>query len=198
MSKYAIFIADAHIKPRTWTNWTDLHGDAYAALRGLREYAKANNIVTVLSGGDLLDSNRPCSEDLLELRHFLEAFQSSYIIRGNHDKVEPSFPIVLLPAVEELTPETGKVFIHATDTTLLSGISYAETRQELLNSLHAVKETWEKAGHAPEAQHILMLHCTMKHLSGPGMKFALDENDIAGIFKGYRLLVLVGDVHIKK
>lgn len=198
MTDYALFIADAHIKPRTWTNWTELNGDAYAALRLLSDYARKNNISMLMSGGDLLDSNRPCSEDLLELRHFLSTFETAYIIRGNHDKVEPTFPAVLFPDVEELD-ETRLVSVNqGTESTLMSGVSYTETRQELLNSLHAVREMWDKTGYLPGALHILMLHCTMKHLSGPGMKFALDEADIAGIFKGLNLLVLVGDVHVKK
>lgn len=64
----ALFMADAHIKSRTWTNNMQLYADAYTALLKVARHIRAmeNPPKTLLIAGDWFDSNKPTSTDLMK------------------------------------------------------------------------------------------------------------------------------------
>ena len=120
MPETFLFMADAHIKSRTWTNYMGLQGDSYAALDKISQKLtkQEQNINTLVIGGDWFDSNHPSSTDINQSFQFLRQFRSVFFIRGNHDSVQPSY-LSALPeqgghtVVTELQP--GEVYTPGID-----------------------------------------------------------------------------------
>lgn len=72
-----LFVADCHMKRRTWTNSTLLQGDATAALSTVITNAMAigsDPVRTMVVGGDMFDNNRPSSQDLWDVSRLLAMF----------------------------------------------------------------------------------------------------------------------------
>ena len=61
-----LFTADVHMKRRTWTNSTLLQGDATAAFGKVCRDCSFMAEGGIIIGGDLFDSNRPTSQDLID------------------------------------------------------------------------------------------------------------------------------------
>jgi DNA repair exonuclease SbcCD nuclease subunit len=191
----AIFMADAHIRLRTWPNWTALRGDAHEALRRIASFKAAYEeehggaITCGLAGGDILDSNRPSSEDVLVLRDFMRLFRQWYFVRGNHDKVSPSFQMLADSdevRVAELFPDS----MVRLGGSVLCGVSYCETASGLLEQLRSVPS----AGDLP--QYVLM-HNAFRHLLGHDESWKVTIDEAGEIFSGRQVRILVGDIHTR-
>ena len=123
MNNDFLFMADAHIKARTWTNSTLLQGDAYAALDKLSASPLSDTLVI---GGDWYDTVRPSAEDVQHSNDFISGFKQVYYVRGNHDGRETCF-LDLLPGAEPLGEQPAIICGHP-----FCGVHYTSDPAELL------------------------------------------------------------------
>ena len=70
-----LFLADFHVKARTWTNNTQVRGDAYECMKKIGDIAEEKGLNTLVIGGDFFDSNRPTPDDLVQTVDFLSRFK---------------------------------------------------------------------------------------------------------------------------
>ena len=185
-----VFMADAHIKGRTWTNYMGLQGDAYAALDLVSE--KLEGIDTLVIGGDWFDSNHPSSTDINQSFRFMRKFKSVFFIRGNHDNVQPSYLSALSEqggqtTVTELQP--GEVYTPSIDFNL-TGIPWVASRSDLLQALEQTREALE----GKPGRSFVVLHTSCRHLLGFDGSWQLEAADLE-LFKDTPVTFLVGDIH---
>lgn len=191
-----LFMADAHIKGRTWTNSMKLAGDSHSALNKVEDYLlKMDESVRperLVIGGDWFDSNRPSSIDLLVTSHFLECFREVWYIRGNHDSADPSFLASLsrkgLPVCQ-----LDNRFVEFPGTgALMTGVSWRA-------SADALKERLKQVAEAPEAEGCavlyLVLHTAFRHLLGFDGSWQLDSGFLDECGFKCPVKALVGDIH---
>lgn len=185
-----VFMADAHIKGRTWTNYMGLQGDAYAALDLVSE--KLKGIDTLVIGGDWFDSNHPSSTDINQSFQFLRQFKSVFFIRGNHDNVQPSYLSALSEqggqtTVTELQP--GEVYTPSIDFNL-AGIPWMASRADLLQALEQTRQALE----GKPGRSFVVLHTSCRHLLGFDGSWQLEAADLEQ-FKRMPVTFLIGDIH---
>lgn len=195
-------MADAHIKDRTWTNNPYVRGDSYAALRKIKseleKFSKEDRPDTVVIGGDWFDSNRPTATDVQVSIDFLKDFRQVYYIRGNHDKVNPSFlelldQLSVTVSVTELTPDMLYSLDSVHNTVRLTGMSWMESREGMQQELRKMADTCRQQ-ETPSVLYVV-LHTSFKHLMPFGWK--LEEADIRRIFEGVSVRILAGDIHTR-
>ena len=200
-----LFMADAHVKIRTWTNNLQLSGDAYSALSLISEsLTKAKPNVLVI-GGDWFDSNRPASSDLMQTAFFCAQFSTVFHISGNHDSVCPSYLDVLGTAAE--TSSTASTnFIHLTETPIgipdapgcfIAGVDWMSSADQLKAVIKNICEAW-KEGHAGSNDVLyLVLHTSFSHLLAFEGAYKLTPEFIDSVTHGLRICILVGDIHTR-
>ena len=190
MANRIMFIADAHLKGRTWTNNVALAGDAYQALRVLGMEATMQGDFTtdtVVLAGDTFDSNRPSAADVQVLQDALGAVEHLYFITGNHDSAVPPWVQVAIPqAVQAADALVLDGSVH------LFGIDYTATREETVNELTALAG----ACHLNKIDKcIIVMHTGIKEFLGYDETYTVSVGDIAEIMYGIQTLVVVGHVH---
>jgi len=197
-----LFMADAHIKIRTWTNNTILQRDAYAALRLIQGSVGALPMSDLVIGGDWFDSNRPTSTDTLVTANFLKGFsdlQRVWYISGNHDNVSPSF-------FETLSVMDSSIrFIHLSDDiqrmngrTFIAGVDWMPSGEALLDRIAGIIANWStRKTRTPEDRLYLVLHTSFRHLLGFDGAYKLTMEDVDAMCKGEHVTVLVGDIHLR-
>jgi len=188
-----LFMADLHIKARTWTNFPAVQGDAYEALKlvNARMDGRGLGDVPVVLGGDVFDSNRPSSEDVLNLQRFLEPHRNVYYIRGNHDNVIPSWVSVACPHAVALD-ETPPVSLN--DGTYITGVSWNVSANALKERLKSLAEVLRM--YSPELVYIV-LHTSFSHLLGIEDCSQMSLVWLTENFDGIPANFLVGDVHVR-
>lgn len=186
-----MFIADAHVKARTWTNNPQIQGDAYAALSKVAAIEDLPG--TLVIGGDWFDSMRPSSEDMFRTSLFAERFDKVLYIRGNHDKSVPNW-LASLPNAEQLT--TTPVPIGDGH---MAGLDWVPDEEELQLQLSAV---CHEAMELPTDSILyIAMHQPSRHLLGFDgawkVDFAKVAEDFEQMAKSMRIVFLVGDIHVQ-
>lgn len=218
MAKQILYIADAHIKSRTWANNTRILGDAYNALDKISFHLKhmASETVpdTLVIGGDWFDSNHPTSQDLFISYKFFAQFKNVLFIRGNHDLVYPSFVELYrhckylyrncdLLIQDFLPAESADAADLGMDNDFdMRGLDWTSSRESLLSSLSDIaaaksNKELEYPTYSPNLPLFLVLHQGFKHLQGIEGTYQLLAEDIETIFSPFKVFVLAGHVHTR-
>jgi hypothetical protein len=94
-SMKVLFFSDAHLSEYIWATEPNICGDAFWALEQVRRFALQHEVEAVVCGGDLLDTNKPSTRVILELRKFLDGIVKHGItfafVQGQHDYADPSW-----------------------------------------------------------------------------------------------------------
>lgn len=198
-----LFMADCHVKGRTWTNDAGVQRDAYEALSAVHCGVTAMGLdpgsMPLLVGGDLFDCNRPSSEDVLQVSEFLKLFRKTYFIPGNHDSVWPPFAEAMFNA-DGMTGEDGDRLmciqqwdLEEHDSYTLGGVSWMPSGERLVEALSQYRKCLDKG-----KRHFIMLHTGVKELLGYDGTWQVDCGTLHGMFKGLAVTFLVGHVHVRK
>ena len=190
----ALFMADAHIKSRTWTNNMQLYADAYTALLKLTKHVQTmkNPPKTLLIAGDWFDSNKPTSTDLMKSIDFLSLFEQVIYITGNHDTIEPSFLQVAQYMQDTVVTQIGCSYITTPEGIHIAGIQWTQNSKVLEERLQEIHESVP----AGEPMYLLM-HQAFKHLLNFEGSYSIAADVIERIFAGRVVRVLVGDIHTR-
>ena len=182
-----------------------LSGDAYSALDYVGGYVEASGEndrpSTLVICGDLFDSNKPSSLDLLHVTRLLEKFETVFFITGNHDCVQPPW-LLSLKSMEytdiiELNMELFPLE-PASDKAFISGVNWTQSREELLERMRNIAERARELQKTGRLSRLyLVLHSSFRHLLGFDGAYQLEASDIAEIFDGIKVNVIVGDIHTR-
>lgn len=211
MGNKFLFTADCHIKTRTWTNSALLREDSYCAFAKLISSVQnclpndPNYVETIVIGGDLFDSNRPTSQDLLEVNQSLVGMEAIYYIRGNHDSVDPSY--LETGIVTDNLREFGPIFpldchkdidmIHLSDHAVLMGIPWVPSDSQLIETLKKCIEFWRTKRSKEQDTLYLVMHCAFKHLLGFDGAYHLDIDMVKDLCGNDKINFLVGHIHTR-
>lgn len=194
-----LFMADAHIKTRTWTNFPKVMGDSYAALEyisgklgDMRQDFPEECPDTLVIGGDWFDSNRPSALDYQETQRFLKQFRQVYFIRGNHDSAEPAW-LGSMENAMELDPERGFLRVFDDADVWIAGISWQSSADKLKEHLQKLSEQARDIA----GKKYVVLHAPFKELLGYEGAYQLSFGDLS-MFEGTAVTFLVGDVHTRR
>lgn len=192
------FMADVHIKARTWTNNMQLSGDAYEALTKLSQSPQLEDTKVLVIGGDWFDNNRPTSVDLELSLCFLRNFEKVYFISGNHDNVTPSFLEVFdtLPSwkVERLSEDI--ISLDDTEHVYIAGISWVHSADDLKNKVKQIADNF-KAQYTSDDVLYIVLHTSFQHLLAFDGAYKLTKEYINEVCSGANIRILVGDIHTR-
>ena len=206
-----LYTADNHIKKRTWTNSALLQEDAIWALTTLGDSVE-NKTDTIVIGGDLFDTNRPTSKDVIDTIFYLRyKFKFIHYIRGNHDSVDPSFigaindndaEICLEihePDAAYLQPDAGDldlgVSYRTTQEAYILGIPYINNTKDLVGYISYYVAQWRKL--KIDKPLYLLLHTSFKHLLGFDGAYQLTVDDIKNLCGNDPIYVLTGHIHTR-
>lgn len=198
-----LFMADCHVKGRTWTNDAGVQRDAYEALSAVHCGVTALGLypgsMPLLVGGDLFDGNRPSSEDVLSVSEFLKLFRKTYFIPGNHDSVWPPFAEAMFDA-DDMTGEDGDRLmciqqwdLEEQESYTLGGVSWMPSGDRLVEALAQYRKCLDKG-----RRHFIMLHAGVKELMGFDGTWQVDCRMLHDMFKGLDATFLVGHVHVRR
>lgn len=184
MSQKAILISDAHIKSRLWTNFPNIQGDSYEALKLV---ADASKDLPVISCGDFFDNNRPSSKDLEAAANLMRNASTFYYVKGNHDDCDPCIIDSLDGNHVHLRSDTpvalGKSFIF--------GIDYQNTKDKIINQLQEIAERVALSKNLQKGHTIVIMHQALKEFFNMSTFEAKEVFDILGP----SVKVFIGDIH---
>ena len=192
-----LFLADFHVKARTWTNNTQVRGDAYEAMKQIGDLAEEKGLDTLVIGGDFFDSNRPTPDDLVQTVDFLSRFKQVYYIRGNHDSCDPSYleSVSRILGVNNFVTQLNGQFVQLANNSYLTGISWMPSKEEYK---HAVRSTLDYfKNEYPGKTLYLVLHTSFQHLLAFEGAYTFDTAEVAQWCKDTDVVLLVGDVHVR-
>lgn len=205
MSRKFLYMSDAHIKQRTWTNNTQIQFDAYYALKKL-----TNKLITLpedkrpdtlVIGGDWFDSNKPSALDVYTSFEFLRQFKHVYMIKGNHDCASPHFLECdrhsnsgqgNIPELHTLTSLTPAGTVLADSSSMIAGIDWTASSDELERGLSDIANLSVSG-----VPLFVVLHASFLHLLGFETVCQLSLDDIDAIFGDRKVFVLAGDIHVR-
>lgn len=196
-----LFTADVHMKRRTWTNSTLLQGDATAAFGKVCRDASYMAEGGIIIGGDLFDSNRPTSQDLIDTADIIRGnFNSCYYISGNHDSVQPPYLEIIrdtcdAPLFNLYALDTGIVDGYAYNYSLF-GINWTSSASDLYERIKDVVTNWRDRRQAGEKLYIVM-HNTFQHLLGFDGAYEISIDMIKDICGDDPIYFLVGHIHTR-
>ena len=192
-----LFLADFHVKARTWTNNTQIRGDSYAAMQKIGDYAETNQLDTLVIGGDFFDSNRPTPEDLVQTVDFLSRFKQVYYIRGNHDSCDPSYleSVSRILGTKNFVTLLNSQLIHLGYGSYLAGISWMPSKEEYKHNVWQLLTYFRDE--YPGKTLYLVLHTSFQHLLSFEGAYTFDLTDVAKWCKDINVVLLVGDIHIR-
>ena len=198
-----LFLADFHVKARTWTNNTQVRGDAYQAMQVIGDYAESNGISTLLIGGDFFDSNRPTPDDLVQTVDFLTRFKQVYYIRGNHDSCDPSYLEAvsrILGPKQFVTQLIGHIVhlpgVHEGKGVCLTGIPWMPNKEEYRKAVFDTIRYFNE-NYTSSNRLYLMLHTSFKELLSFDGAYTFDREDFRDLCPNNNINLLVGDVHVR-
>lgn len=181
-----ILISDAHIKSRLWTNFSGIQGDAYEALKKVGYIAAQD---TVISCGDLFDSNRPSSMDLKAVSDFLKEIEVLLYVNGNHDDAVPDIVSSLGDNVYHLNTQSP----FGVGSLAVFGIDWTHDKESLIESLMEVSESI-KALPKKCPIPILIMHQSLDVFFMSNIITLKEVRDILGA----PCHIFVGDIHDRK
>lgn len=198
-----LFTADCHMKRRTWTNSTLLKDDASYALSKVVGAAALRTDMIVI-GGDLFDSNRPTSQDLLIVKDLLAGnFNNCYYIRGNHDNCEPSYLAAITGSIEDdnyvlnhldhKCPSFSPLDLHVH----ITGIDWSPSASDMWEQLKASIENWRANRPSDDDILYVVLHCSFQHLLGFDGAYDFTVDMIKDLCGEDRINFLVGHIHTR-
>lgn len=198
-----LFTADVHMKRRTWTNSTLLQGDATAAFGKVCRLSGFMAEGGLIIGGDLFDSNRPTSQDLIDTIDIIKGnFNHCYYISGNHDSVQPAYLEAFrecddnpLLEIMDLDSESAK-FYTADTRYLLCGIRWLSSSSELYNRLKTLIDNW-KTCRTEQDKLYIVLHNTFQHLLAFEGAYELTLDMIKDLCGEEKIYFLVGHIHTR-
>lgn len=194
-----VFMADAHVKKRTWTNSATLQDDSYTALDALGSVIagmpEAAGGIPLVVGGDWFDSARPSASDAAVTESFLKTFSKVYYINGNHDSTEPGWLSVCRPDAVHLSPSV----LNALGPSLyITGADWTPGQE----GTDAALQSMAAAASKLPAGDILyvVLHASLRQLLGFEGAYQLDMARLAELFSplAANTIVLIGDIHTRK
>lgn len=187
-----LFMADGHVRGRTWTNSMVLQGDAYAALQHLS--AASTLADTLVIGGDWFDSNRPSSRDVDESLACLRRFARVYYIKGNHDSAEPAWLGGILPSARHLTTTPEALFSGV----YICGVDWLPRREDMLAAL--TEACGNAAGLEGCRRLYVVLHDALKETLAFDGTYLCTVKELCSAFGDLPFPVgfLVGHVHRRK
>ena len=158
-----LFTADVHMKRRTWTNSTLLQGDATAAFGKVCRDTSVMAAGGIIIGGDLFDSNRPSSQDLIDVIDIITGnFDSCFYISGNHDSVQPPYleafrdtsddPVFHLWDLDNSNPQYYQTGCRYT----VQGIRWMSSASDLYERLKDIVNTWKEWRTEEDKLYIVM------------------------------------------
>ena len=197
MTDKFLFLADFHVKARTWTNNTQVRGDAYVCMQQIGDFAEENDLDTLVIGGDFFDSNRPTPDDLVQTVDFLSRFKQVYYIRGNHDSCDPSYleSVSRILGAKNFVTQLNGQFVHLGNDSYLTGISWMPSKEEYRLAVQQTLDYFRK--NYPERTLYLVLHTSFKHLLTFEGAYTFDTSEVAKWCKDMDVVLLVGDVHVR-
>ena len=192
-----LFLADFHVKARTWTNNTQIRGDSYAAMQKIGDYAETNQLDTLVIGGDFFDSNRPTPEDLVQTVDFLSRFKQVYYIRGNHDSCDPSYleSVSRILGTKNFVTLLNSQLIHLGYGSYLTGISWMPSKEEYRKTVQDLLQYFRE--NHPGKTLYLVLHTSFQHLLSFEGAYTFDQHEVNKWCSGIKVVLLVGDVHVR-
>lgn len=192
-----LFLADFHVKARTWTNNTQIRGDSYAAMQKIGDYAETNQLDTLVIGGDFFDSNRPTPEDLVQTVDFLSRFKQVYYIRGNHDSCDPSYleSVSRILGTKNFVALLNSQLIHLGYGSYLTGISWMPSKEEYKKTVQDLLQYFRE--NHPGKTLYLVLHTSFQHLLSFEGAYTFDQREVNKWCSGIKVVLLVGDVHVR-
>lgn len=192
-------MSDVHIKNRTWNNNTTVTGDSYKALDTVL-LSKERDTDILIIGGDWFDSNKITSEDLSKTKQFISNFKKVYFIRGNHDKVDPSFLSILdsettnTVSVKELTKTPYQLY----NNVFIAGIPWMHSSTDLQNEItDCISEFAHISINYKDPVLYLVLHTSFKHLLSFDGSYKLTAEWMKEAIGNLRVYTLVGDIHTR-
>ena len=192
-----LFLADFHVKARTWTNNTQVRGDAYEAMKQIGDLAEKKGLDTLVIGGDFFDSNRPTPDDLVQTVDFLSRFKQVYYIRGNHDPCDPSYleSVSRILGAKNFVTQLVAQFIQLGNNSYLTGISWMPSKEEYKRAVWATLDYFKNE--YPGKTLYLVLHTSFQHLLAFEGAYTFDTSEVAKWCKDMDVVLLVGDVHVR-
>lgn len=196
-----LFIADAHVKARTWANSSLLSGDAYAALDKVEARIRGERLTpSLVIGGDWFDSTRPSSMDLYRSFRFREHCSDMRLINGNHDSSEPPL-MTLMDDCESYSDDESmllspdRMLPIGMSGAFATGVGWTSDRSRLLSALSDMRKLIEAEANK---MNYVVLHAGVKELLGFDGAYQLTCQDLAEAFEGLEVGVLVGHVHTRR
>lgn len=93
----AVFTADNHLRPNTWSKHPDLRGDSYVSFTAIVDYCLQHALPLFLLG-DTFDATAPPADAVAffceQVDRMAEARLAVYFIKGNHDDSATAWPSV--------------------------------------------------------------------------------------------------------
>lgn len=199
---HILFTADLHIKQRTWTNSTLLKGDAYCSFgRVVDAVSNRQELDSIVIGGDLFDSNRPTSQDLLTVKDLLTSnFNACYYIRGNHDSVDPSYLEAITGSLEDDDFHLCRIdhnFYPMDEHVYMTGIEWVPSAADTWERLRQVVKDWRQLRTTPNDILYVVMHTSFQHLLGFDGAYDLTVDMIKGLCGDDRINFLVGHIHTR-
>ena len=199
-----LFTADVHMKRRTWTNSTLLQGDATAAFSKVCRDCSVMAAGGIIIGGDLFDSNRPTSQDLIDTIDIIKGnFNHCYYISGNHDSVQPAYLEAFrdcsdMPELElvDLDSQTHPQYYTGAYRYTLAGVRWLASASELYQRIKEIVDNW-KEWRTEEDKLYIVLHNTFQHLLGFDGAYDLTIDMIKDLCGEEKIYFLVGHIHTR-
>ena len=197
-----LFTADCHMKRRTWTNSTLLKDDASYAFSKIVEAAvKHSNLDSIVIGGDLFDSNRPTSQDLLTIKDVVTGnFNACYYIRGNHDNCEPSYLEAITGSIEDddfHLVHLSTVFTPMDTGAWMTGLDWSPSASEMFEKLRQIVKDWRQVDNHDNMILYVVMHCSFQHLLGFDGAYDFTVDMIKDLCGDDRINFLVGHIHTR-
>ena len=191
-----LFLADCHLRDRTWVNWPQLHGDAEEALKLVRK--NAEGIESVLLAGDVFDTIRPSSSSQSILKTFLSAFRKVYVIAGNHDMAEPLHTEVLMRDTPTEVIRVGSRIAADTGSCYITGMDYIRNRNTFRSELEILEHTLHNLDLERYRMNYIMLHAGIKELLGIDGMWQTSVQELTEFAGNRNITFLIGHVHKNK
>jgi len=185
---HILVIGDTHLRDSHMQSLP--RGDDFtAAFRWCVQYAIDNKMAAVAHGGDLLNCNKPSSQNMEDLfsihRLARENSMPVYVVTGNHDMAEPSWSAVVQDTFGDseygIICADNKRFLIPGTTVTLQGLPFLG-REDLQKRLDEANPS-----------DILLWHGLVKEFVGFPVEGAVEISDF--LTDKFRA-VLLGDIHV--
>lgn len=196
-----LFMADCHIRKRTWSNFAKVSDDAYFALTKIQQQIPTLPS-TLLIGGDWFDTDRPSTTDILKSAEFFANFSRVLYIPGNHDRHCGEIFSALQETSKHLTESTEFIDVSKQrfvdphkGAWVIAGLPYIHDQEQFIAAVTEL--VLDVKNEYPNSRLYLVLHANFKHLLGFEGAYHISNEQIKDIAGNYPVSVLVGHVHTR-